>query len=160
MTWVVSYIHHKELNVITHPCPNLSGSLTQLKIQSAHNFVHRWTDRRTVKVKPVYFHFVERGYTSRGIPIVEIRQSYNHLISKMGFPILVRWHLYTASGDRSSWYWLWNKGVICLSWGRIQLPAPLQCGEKTRKCTYIFHVPSSPFCTWKFDKSPPVSVTA
>ena len=31
---------------------------------------------------------------SRGNPNVEIRQSYDRLISTMGFPVLVRWHLY------------------------------------------------------------------
>ena len=36
--------------------------------------------------------------TSIGNPIVEIRRSYDHLISTMGFPILVRWHLYIESG--------------------------------------------------------------
>ena len=33
-------------------------------------------------------------------PIVEIRWSYDHLISKMGFPILVRWHLYVELAPR------------------------------------------------------------
>ena len=36
--------------------------------------------------------------TSIGNPIVEIRRSYDRLISTMGFPILVRWHLYIESG--------------------------------------------------------------
>ena len=36
--------------------------------------------------------------TSIGTPIVEIRRSYDRLISTMGFPILVRWHLYIESG--------------------------------------------------------------
>ena len=36
--------------------------------------------------------------TSIGNPIVEIRWSYGCLISKMGFLILVRWHLYIESG--------------------------------------------------------------
>ena len=35
--------------------------------------------------------------TSIGNPIVEIRRSYDRLISTMGFPILVRWHLYIES---------------------------------------------------------------
>ena len=39
--------------------------------------------------------------TSIGNPIVEIRQSYDHLISAMRFPILVRQHLYIESGPRS-----------------------------------------------------------
>ena len=36
--------------------------------------------------------------TSIGNPIVEIRRSYNHLISTMGLPIWVRQHLYIESG--------------------------------------------------------------
>ena len=39
--------------------------------------------------------------TSIGNPIVEIRQSYDRLISTMGFPIPVRWHLYIESGTWS-----------------------------------------------------------
>ena len=31
---------------------------------------------------------------------MEIRRSYDRLISTMGFPILVRWHLYIESGPR------------------------------------------------------------
>ena len=36
-------------------------------------------------------------FTSIGNPIVEIRQLWDHLISKMGFPTLARWHLYIKS---------------------------------------------------------------
>ena len=36
--------------------------------------------------------------TSIGNPIVEIRRSYDRLISTMGFPILIRRHLYIESG--------------------------------------------------------------
>ena len=36
--------------------------------------------------------------TSIGNLIVEIRRSYDRLIPTMGFPILVRWHLYIESG--------------------------------------------------------------
>ena len=36
--------------------------------------------------------------TNIGNPIVEIRPSYDRLISTMGFPILVRRHLYIESG--------------------------------------------------------------
>ena len=36
--------------------------------------------------------------TSIGNPIVEMRRSYDRLISTIGFPILVRWHLYIESG--------------------------------------------------------------
>ena len=38
--------------------------------------------------------------SSIGNPIVEIRRSYDRLISTMGFPILVRRHLYIESGPR------------------------------------------------------------
>ena len=38
--------------------------------------------------------------TSIGNPIVEIRQSYDRLISTLGFPILVRWYLFIESGPR------------------------------------------------------------
>ena len=41
--------------------------------------------------------------TSIGNPIVETRRSYDRLISTMGFPILVRWHLYIESGPRPQW---------------------------------------------------------
>ena len=40
--------------------------------------------------------------TSIGNPIVEIRRSYDRLISTMGFPIPVRRHLYIESGP---WWW-------------------------------------------------------
>ena len=36
--------------------------------------------------------------TSIENPIMEIRRSYDRLISTMGFPILVEWHLYFESG--------------------------------------------------------------
>ena len=39
--------------------------------------------------------------TSIGNPIVEIRRSYDRIISTMGFPILIRCHLYIESGPRS-----------------------------------------------------------
>ena len=40
------------------------------------------------------------SYQYIGNPIVEIRRSYDHLISTMGFPLLVRQHLYIESGPR------------------------------------------------------------
>ena len=40
--------------------------------------------------------------TNVGNPIVEIRRSYDRLISTMGYPILVRWHLYIESGPWGS----------------------------------------------------------
>ena len=38
--------------------------------------------------------------TSIGNPIVATRRSYDRLISTMGFPILVRWHLYIETGPQ------------------------------------------------------------
>ena len=53
--------------------------------------------------------------TSIGNPIVEIRRSYDRLISTMGFPIRVRQHLYIELGPR--WFSLLptldNLPVIC-----------------------------------------------
>ena len=40
---------------------------------------------------------------------MEIRQSYNRLISTMGFPVLVRWHLYIESGP-------WFKLEAVMQW--------------------------------------------
>ena len=52
--------------------------------------------------------------TSIGNPIVEIRRSYDRLISTIGFPIPVRWHLYIESGP---WYlpfhWLVSSLMPC-----------------------------------------------
>ena len=44
--------------------------------------------------------------TSIANPIVEIRRSHDRLISTMGFPILVRWHIYIESGPRSCYMML------------------------------------------------------
>ena len=46
---------------------------------------------------PGFWFNIKMSY-SIGNPIVEIRQCYYSLISTMGFPILVRWHLYIESG--------------------------------------------------------------
>ena len=51
--------------------------------------------------------------TSIGNPIVEIRRSYDRLISTMGFPILVRRYLYIQSGpwwhkSESQQQWNWT----------------------------------------------------
>ena len=46
--------------------------------------------------------------TGIGNPIVEIRRSYDRLISTMGFPIPVRCHLYIESGP-------WSRLRRCLS---------------------------------------------
>ena len=57
--------------------------------------------------------------------IVEIRRSYDRLISTMGFPILVRWHLYIESGP-------WCQCDTIISWwgwwpGHNVKPAAITC---------------------------------
>ena len=47
--------------------------------------------------------------TSIGNLIVDIRQSYDRLISTMEFPILVRWHLYIGSGPWINIWTVWEK---------------------------------------------------
>ena len=91
--------------------------------KTASKLVHYWTFMRTISQRPVnsphkgpvmweaFPHhdiiidhipggwFKERHHlTSIWNPIVEIRRSDDRLISTMGFPILVRWHLYIESG--------------------------------------------------------------
>ena len=49
-------------------------------------------------------------------PIVKIRWSYDRLISTMGFPILIRWHLYIELGPRNAEnvFMSWHHHVISL----------------------------------------------
>ena len=62
------------------------------------NGFHWWL----VSTRPLGADSIKRYHlTSIGNPIVEIRRSYDRLISTMGFPILVRWHLYIESGPWS-----------------------------------------------------------
>ena len=53
---------------------------------------------------------------------MEITRSYNRLISTMGFPILVTWHLYIKPGPSSLWsgFTKWNPSMLfqCLSRSR------------------------------------------
>ena len=54
--------------------------------------------------------------TSVGNPIVEIRRSYDRLISTMGFPIRVRQHLYIESRQCCQWqHMLVTYGRLCHS---------------------------------------------
>ena len=70
-------------------------------------------------------------FTSKRNPIVEIRRSYDHLISTMGFPILVRWHLYIES-----WPWypmsyphqLWISVIVDTLIRRQSAMILVQCG--------------------------------
>ena len=54
--------------------------------------------------------------TSTGNLVLEIRWSQDRLISTMGFPILVRWHLYIESG---SLFLTSPLHFPCLQWERI-----------------------------------------
>ena len=49
---------------------------------------------------------------------MEIRWSYDRLISTMGFPILVRWHLYIELGPRCLIYLLYGGACITYSDGQ------------------------------------------
>ena len=69
--------------------------------------------------------------TSIGNPIVEIRRSYDRLISTMGFPILVRRHLYIESGfccTRTSTHLASCCGKQCLWWRRRGVALHGACG--------------------------------
>ena len=63
--------------------------------------IHRWPMNSPHKgpVTRKMFPF-DDVVMSIGNPTVEIRRSYDRLISTMRFPILVRWHLYIESGTR------------------------------------------------------------
>ena len=66
--------------------------------------------------------------------IVEIRRSYDRLISTMGFSILVRWHLYIESGPRCpmadlvhTWLiWVFSLHSALTLWGRDEMAPILQ----------------------------------
>ena len=57
-----------------------------------------------------------------GIPIIKIRQLWDHLIFTMGTPILVRYHLYTETAPRSQFYLHnriithWSHSIVTLNW--------------------------------------------
>ena len=79
---------------------------------------------------PIHYKYVLLPVTI-GNPIVEIRRSWDRLISTMGFHILVRCHLYIKSGPRpescSTWHsrTLRNKGILRLQnftfWNKANL---------------------------------------
>ena len=72
--------------------------------------------------------------TSIGIPIGQIRQSYDHLISTMGFPILVRWKIFILNhgADPLAFNW-WQ---IHRKWSKI---------SNTKICLKITHLKLKPF---------------
>ena len=80
--------------------------------------------------------------TSIGNPIVEIRRSYDRLISTMGLPILVRWHLYIESGPRK----------LCLKVQILKLsldkPKPTKKVQSNPKF-WIYFVPKSIQTQWQ-----------
>ena len=59
---------------------------------------HYWPFVRGIHQWPGGWLIKRYHLTSIGNPIVEIRRSYDRLISTLGFPILLRWHLYIESG--------------------------------------------------------------
>ena len=65
------------------------------------NILVRWVIMGTIPwlIMPwVLIQYNNVNLTSIGNSIVEIRRSYDCLISTVGFPILLRWHLYTEPG--------------------------------------------------------------
>ena len=50
-----------------------------------------------------------RGPFQKRIWALKSKWSYDHLISTMGFPILVRWYLYIESGPWFFTHWGWEK---------------------------------------------------
>ena len=82
--------------------------------------------------------------TSIGNPIVELRRSYDRLISTMGFPILVTQHLYSESGP-----WCPLPGL--LSWYPISslIQAMHVVGQwETNLCTPL----GSFICCWHLER--------
>ena len=80
---------------------SFSTALIQYKMPS-YQYRKSYCGDKTI-LRPSYLHngisllVLNQGL---GNPIVEIRRSYDRLISTMGFPILIRWHLYIESGLR------------------------------------------------------------
>ena len=70
--------------------------------------------RPTSSLCPGSWFNIKIHLTSMGIPIVEIRRSYDRLISTKGFPILIRWHLYFESG--SWWCHITVRSLLPSSW--------------------------------------------
>ena len=52
----------------------------------------------TLEIRWFFIGLIFTMLTRIGNAIVEIRWSYDHLISTMGFPLLVWWHLYIGTG--------------------------------------------------------------
>ena len=81
----------------------MSGPWLNIKM-SSYRYRKSHCGDKTV-IRSSYLHNGISYTTSIGNPIVVIRRSKDRLISTMGFPILVRWHLYTES---PSWIQLHN----------------------------------------------------
>ena len=74
----------------TYACPVLYNTQTAKRLVEISSAILNDIVRNLFEYKDVI-------YTSMGNPVVEIRRSKDHLISTMGFPILVR---------MSPWYWI------------------------------------------------------
>ena len=105
------FVRPLSFNPETHPC---------IKLLSPAKAFHSWNGKIMGELY-VYIYDAQGPdsvwrchLTSIGNPIVEIRRSYDRLISTMGFPILVRQHLYIESGPwllvspghQQLWHWL------------------------------------------------------
>ena len=66
---------------------------------------------------------------------MEIRRSYDRLISTLGFPLLVRWHLFIESGPRPS------ERVLCRHSGdfHMQPTSNVLYGIAARKLHWMLH---------------------
>ena len=83
--------------------------------------------------------------------MVEIRWSYDRLISTMGFPILVRWHLHIESGPRLSYStsaWV-NWRIENCTTQKTCFPADL-CSSVSycSRCTSFSQIYMFKFITW------------
>ena len=74
----------------TYACPVLYNTQTSKRLVEISSAILNDIVRNLFQYKDLI-------YTSMGNPVVEIRRSKDHLISTMGFPILVR---------MSPWYWI------------------------------------------------------
>ena len=80
--------------------------------------------------------------TSTGNPIVEIRRSYDRLISTMGFSIRVRWYVYIESGP--SFRFRYRRFFSKLSSRRVELWCVRQDSQSSVHRANAFTIPHHP----------------
>ena len=101
-------------------CTNITSFVYFFMID--HIVIFHWQENELSEIAGFWreswepIQYKDRCLTSIGIPILEIRQSYDRLISTMGFSILVRWHLYIESGPwfvlKLHYYMVWFKTLL------------------------------------------------